>query len=231
MAPQFYTTVCGKNVLIKHKIRLKKLTLSFSKSQKAFVVTAPLFVSFSKIAEFIDGAKHWFSKVETVQQQEVTEKITPGSFISVLGKSLRVDFYPNPKSLVIEKEGVLEIHGITTKFESILVTHLKNLATEKCTQYSHEYAKKLKVEFATIAVKDMRTRFGSCTSHKHLNYCWRVVMAPEHILAYLCAHEVAHLKEMNHSKNFWKLVENLCPDYKISRKWLKQHGHKLYQNF
>lgn len=218
-------------MLIKRKIRLKKLTLRFSKSQKAFVVTAPLFVSFSKIAEFIDGAKHWFSKVETVQQQEVTQKITPGSFISVLGKSLRVDFYPNPKSLVIEKEGVLEVHGVVSKFESILVTHLKNLATEKYTQHSHEYAKKLKVEFAKIAVKDMRTRFGSCTSHKHLNYCWRVVMAPDPVLAYLCAHEVAHLKEMNHSKNFWALVSQLCPDYQNLRKWLKQNGQKLYQNF
>lgn len=195
------------------------------------MVTAPLFVSFAKIAEFIDSAKQWFLKVETAQQQEESKKIIPGQFISVLGKPMRVDFFSNPKPVVIVKDNVIEVHGITSKFESILVDYLKGLAVEKCTYYSHEYAKKINVQFEKIAVKDMTTRFGSCTSHRHLNYCWRVIMAPESVLAYLCAHEVAHLKEMNHGKKFWALVEQLCPNYQSLRKWLKQNGQELYQKF
>lgn len=231
MLSHSYITACGKNVLIVRKPQLKRLTLKFSNPKKSYVVTAPLFVSFSKIAEFIDSAKQWFLKVEASQQQEKSKKIIPGQFISVLGESVRVDFFPNPKSMVIAKDGALEVHGIVSKIESILSGYLKDLAKEKCLQYSSQYAKILNVEFEKLTVKDMRTRFGSCTSHRHLNYCWRVIMAPEPVLAYLCAHEVAHLKEMNHGKNFWALVEKLCPNYQSLRKWLKQHGQGLYQKF
>ncbi len=195
------------------------------------MVTAPLFVSFSKITDFIDSAKQWFLKVETSQPQKEMKKVAPGQSIPVLGKLMRVDFFPNPKQVVVAKEEVIEVHGIASKFESILANYLKDLAKKKCTHYSNQYAKMLNVEFERLAIKDMTTRFGSCTSHRHLNYCWRVVMAPEPVLAYLCAHEVAHLKEMNHSKKFWALVEQLCPNYQSLRKWLKQHGQELYQRF
>lgn len=231
MQESSYTTKCGKDVLINREFRFKRLTLKFSKRKNSYVVTAPFFVSLEKIIAFIESAKSWFAKVEHVKKSEAIKKITPGQCINVLGQSLQVNFYPNPKSLTLISNDILEVHGSSSKFEIILLSYLKNLAKEKCFHYSSIYAKELKVEFHKLTVKEMRTRFGSCTSRKHLNYCWRIVMAPEHILAYLCAHEVAHLKEMNHSKKFWKLVEKICPDYKSSRKWLKQHGHELYKNF
>lgn len=231
MPSNSYITECGKSILINREFRFRRLTLKFSRRENAYIVTAPFFVSFKKITAFIESAKAWFVKIENAKTQESAKKVTPGQSISVLGKLLRVDFFPNPKPLVLLKNDTIEVHGTLSKFETILLGYLKNLAKEKCTHYSSEYAQKLKVEFNRVTVKEMRTRFGSCTSHKHLNYCWRIIFAPEHILAYLCAHEVAHLKEMNHSEKFWKLVESLCPDYKSSRKWLKQHGNELYQKF
>lgn len=224
-----YTTDCGKSIFIERKFRFRRLTLKFSRKKNSYVVTAPMFVSFEKIIDFIESAKSWFTKAEAAHTQESAKKIAPGQSISFLGQPMPVHFFPNPKPLVLINGNTIEVHGMLSKFETILLTHLKNLAKEKCIFYTSQYAKKLKVEFNKITIKEMRTRFGSCTSHKHLNYCWRIIMAPEEVLSYLCAHEVAHLKEMNHSKKFWDIVEGLCPDYKASRKWLKQHGHELYQ--
>lgn len=231
LPPQLYTTACGKSVLIQRKIRLKRLTLRFSKKQKSFVVTAPSLISFSKITRFIDNAQDWFAKAELHYQQKMPQAIIPGQFLFVLGKSVRVDFIPSPKTMVLLKNDVLEVHGVLSKFGQLLINYLRDLAYEKFSYYSFEYAKTIGVKFKKLVIKDMTTRFGSCTSHGNLNYCWRVVMAPEPVLAYLCAHEVSHLKEMNHSKKFWSHVEQLCPDYKNLQKWLKFHGKELFSLF
>lgn len=226
--------MCGKTVLVQRKIGLKRMTLRFSKKQMAFVVSAPILVPFSTVSRFIDSAQAWFTKVDLHHQQQNLEQqnapriINPGQSISILGNLVRVDFIQSPKSKVSLRGEVLEVHGVRSKFEQHLSKYLKNLAHEKISHYSHEYAQILGVTFKKIAVKEMKTRFGSCSSVGNLNYCWRLIFAPEPVLAYLCAHEVSHLKEMNHSKKFWANVELLCPNYKRFQKWLKQNGKGLF---
>ena len=230
-----YTTICGKTVLVQRKIGLKRMTLRFSKRQKVFVVSAPILVPFSAVTQFVDGAQAWFTRVDlyhqqqNLQQQNISRTIEPGQSIVLLGKMVRVDFVPSPKSKVLLSESVLEVHGVRSKFEQLLLKYLKNLAYDKLSHYSHEYAQTLGTKFKKITVKEMKTRFGSCTSVGNLNYCWRLVFAPEPVLAYLCAHEVSHLKEMNHSKKFWAYVMLLCPDYKNYQRWLKQNGKGLFE--
>lgn len=234
MQQQSYRSVCGKMVLIQRKLGLKRMTLRFSKRQKAFVVSVPVLVPFSSVTRFIDGAQAWFAKVDLyyqqqrLQQQSISRVIEPGQLILVLGKLTRIDFIPSPKPMVSLNGTILEVHGVRSKFEQLLITYLKKLAYEKFSYYSHEYAQALGVRFKKITVKEMKTRFGSCTSIGSLNYCWRLIFAPEPVLAYLCAHEVSHLKEMNHSKKFWDYVAFLCPDYKNLQKWLKQNGKGLF---
>jgi predicted metal-dependent hydrolase len=79
-----------------------------------------------------------------------------------------------------------------------------------------------------ITVKDTKSRWGSCSHSGNLAYSWRLVLAPQSVAEYVCAHEVAHLMEMNHSPKFWKLVGTLCPDYANQRRWLKVNGKSLF---
>ena len=72
-----------------------------------------------------------------------------------------------------------------------------------------------------------QSRWGSCTSDGKLNFSWRIMMAPKPIINYLVAHEVAHLKQMNHGPKFWKLCEELCPDMERCKDWLKRNGNAL----
>lgn len=90
------------------------------------------------------------------------------------------------------------------------------------------HAAALGARFTRIAIKDTRSRWGSCTRAGALAFSWRVILAPPPVLDYLAAHEVAHLKEMNHGPRFWALVAQLCPAHLEARAWLKRHGPALH---
>lgn len=91
-----------------------------------------------------------------------------------------------------------------------------------------EFAKLLAVDFKDIRIKDQKSRWGSCSSKGNLNFNWRIIMAPEPVCDYVVIHELCHLVFMDHSVNFWNLVESICPDYRQYKKWLKENGRQLY---
>lgn len=82
-------------------------------------------------------------------------------------------------------------------------------------------------EYTSITIRDQKTRWGSCSGRGTLSFNWRLILAPPEILDYVVVHELCHLTHMNHSKEFWGLVESVIPDYKARRKWLKENGHTL----
>ncbi|HLZ23628.1 MAG TPA: SprT family zinc-dependent metalloprotease [Ktedonobacterales bacterium] len=104
--------------------------------------------------------------------------------------------------------------------------------------YRHEahvlFAERLAVWNATyrfaygrVSIKEQKSRWGSCSRQGNLNFNWRLLLAPLPVLDYVVIHELCHLKEMNHSAQFWQLVSVSCPTYSTHRRWLRQHGHRL----
>lgn len=100
-------------------------------------------------------------------------------------------------------------------------------ARRRFTDRARHYAAAMGVAFNRIFIKDQRTLWGSCSRQGNLNFNWRVVRAPAEVLDYLVVHELAHLREMNHSKRFWKVVESHCPGYREHRKWLRVNAQTL----
>ena len=82
-------------------------------------------------------------------------------------------------------------------------------------------------QYTKITIRDQKTRWGSYSSNGTLSFSFRLMMAPPRILDYVVVHELCHLTHMNHSKEFWNMVETILPDYKEHRKWLKENGHTL----
>lgn len=78
-----------------------------------------------------------------------------------------------------------------------------------------------------IHIKDQKTRWVSCSSLHNLNFNWRLLMAPPEVLDYVVVHELCHLTHMNHSREFWNMVERVMPEYKERRKWLREQGGLL----
>ena len=96
------------------------------------------------------------------------------------------------------------------------------------TQKAEEYAKILGVRFEDIRIKDQKSRWGSCSSKGNLNFNWRILMAPEPVCDYVVIHELCHLVFMDHSSNFWNLVQRICPEHKHYKKWLRDNAGQLY---
>ena len=91
----------------------------------------------------------------------------------------------------------------------------------------HYYQNIMNESVGRITLKNQKTRWGSCSSARNLNFNWRLVMAPIEVLDYVVVHELCHLKQMNHSKAFWNEVEKVLPDYGIRKKWLDKQRISL----
>jgi predicted metal-dependent hydrolase len=90
-----------------------------------------------------------------------------------------------------------------------------------------EEAAALEVTYERIQIRDQRTRWGSCSTRGTLSFNWRLVLAPFEVLDYVVVHELCHLREPNHSRRFWRLVESRRPDWQVQRDWLHEHGPEL----
>lgn len=96
------------------------------------------------------------------------------------------------------------------------------------TQKTAYYASIMHVTYGRISIREQKTRWGSCSSEGNLNYNWRLIFAPEEVLNYIVVHELAHRREMNHSKAFYAVVESVLPEYKKAQKWLRDNGRSLW---
>jgi len=104
---------------------------------------------------------------------------------------------------------------------------LKAEALADLSARSAFHAGRLGVTVKDIKLRSQSSRWGSCSSSGSINYNWRLILAPPHVLDYVAAHEVAHLVEMNHSDAFWVTVKRTLPDMERGRAWLKAHGREL----
>ena len=114
-----------------------------------------------------------------------------------------------------------------TQARAIFLKWYQNYAREIISLSVQTYATRHNFSYNKIRISSALSCWGSCSGKNNLNFTWRLIMAPKEIIDYVILHELAHLKEKNHSKKFWSLMEHICPLYKTHKKWLKDNGHKL----
>jgi predicted metal-dependent hydrolase len=125
-------------------------------------------------------------------------------------------------------EPVLEICGSQARFDRSVRLALKAFAHSDALTYCAPLAERLGKEPSGLVLRDTRSRWGSCNSAGQIMLSWRLIGAPPRVFEYVVAHELAHLRELNHSPRFWAHVEALMPDWKPARAWLKTHGARLH---
>lgn len=104
---------------------------------------------------------------------------------------------------------------------------LKSQARRAFCEEVEKQRQRFGFNYKAVAIKDTRSRWGSCSSQGNLNFSWRLIMAPDEILNYVVTHETAHLSYLNHSSDFWSLVRQRCPDFQNAKSWLQKHGASL----
>ncbi len=142
---------------------------------------------------------------------------------------------PLPLERVVEREGKLLLQipacipadHLAERVRHLAERWLRAQARHHLQQRVNDLAIRLNVTPGPLAVKDTRSRWGSCSARGNLSFNWRLIMAPPWIIDYLVAHELAHLRELNHSPRFWAVVRRVCPDYQSHRIWLRLAGERL----
>jgi predicted metal-dependent hydrolase len=124
--------------------------------------------------------------------------------------------------------GRIEVAGEPAHFSRRLLEWLKVECKKDLAAASTAYAEAMGVAFHKISVRDQTSRWGSCSTTGQLSYSWRLILAPPFVLDYVAAHEVAHLKHMNHGPKFWALVGRYCADFQRARSWMRRHGKELH---
>lgn len=105
---------------------------------------------------------------------------------------------------------------------------LRQKADEVLKKRTQEWAEKIGVTYNHIVLKDQKTLWASCSGKKNINYSYRIIKMPPAVQDYLMVHELCHLVHMNHGPEYWQLVAQFCPDYKLHRRWLNEHKDAVF---
>lgn len=128
-------------------------------------------------------------------------------------------FHNQPETLIYSRH---PLHDRTERLK-----WYRRQAKKELSQRLESLAGKFGLQYQRVAIRDQKTRWGSCSSRGTISLNWRLIMAPEYVCHYVLIHELAHTRHMNHSKDFWQLVEVMAPGSFQARVWLKQNGQSL----
>lgn len=137
-------------------------------------------------------------------------------------------FAKNHENWIVENHNKMieNLEAVNTYTKNEIEAYKKNLRPVLEHRVAY-YAGVMGVHYGRISIRDQKTRWGSCSANGNLNFNWKLILMPEEILDYVVVHELAHRLEMNHSARFWAQVEQVLPDYKNRRSWLKSNGIKV----
>jgi predicted metal-dependent hydrolase len=179
------------------------------------------------------GLSHRINFVGAVRYQGVVwvEEADALAPMDHWGQNAACEKWPNFSAMIADTREVPRIcvsgghlHG-ARRLSDWLRTEAKTDFTESVSRH----AAHLGVRPKRITVRDQSSRWGSCSATGTLSFSWRLIFAPDFVLDYVAAHEVAHLREMNHGPRFWRLVRETMPDMQKARAWLKQRGAELHR--
>lgn len=206
------------------------MTIRISTAVDKVVVTAPKGTSDREIEKFLIRYSGWIF----TQTAKATRPVpfAHESVIPVEGLDHAIVSAPAERGLPYRREGSchreLVVPGDAHFLPRRTGEFLQKLARERLTERCLHHSGIIGISPARINVKDTTSRWGSCSPARHLSFSWRLILAPPGVLDYVAAHEVAHLREMNHGPRFWKIVESLDPDMAEHMKWLKANGAGLH---
>lgn len=218
------------------KSNRKTVTISILPTKKVIVKT-PKYLSDKEIMNMVKQKSKWIvnniSKIpdNIVLKQE--RRYEDGEKLLYRGGEYKLKIIedPNIKSSKIQIQQDEIIIVINQSNRQVIATLLELWYKEKARELVHKrinyYNTFINKKIGTIRIKNQRKRWGSCSNLGNLNFNWRIIMMPDDMLDYIIVHEMCHLIYLNHSKDYWKSVEEILPDYKEREKWIKSNGMKL----
>lgn len=210
---------------LRKNTRARRMTLRISRVDGGVTLTVPRGVSERDALAFAAEKRDWV--IGHLSKQATPEHVGPGQRLEVCGQPFEVVQGTGRRLSV--SDGHISLPAPVETGRIHLLAWLKEQARAELTRASDHYAHRLGRRYTRLTLRDTRSRWGSCSSAGALMYSWRLILAPKPVLEYVAAHEVAHLQEMNHSADFWRVVDQLYGPHREARDWLRHEGPKLHR--
>ena len=223
----------GAQLEVRRHPSARRLTLRVSRTRRAVIVTLPLQCDLDEAGTFLNRHIDWVrARLDSLPNHIPFED---QAAVPLRGVPHLISFAGGARTRIIS------IDRETRKHPTILVPGPKDLAANRLTRWLLEQAKSdleksvakhaelLSLKAKRIAIRDQTSRWGSCSTTGALSFSWRLILAPSFVLDYVAAHEVAHLKEMNHGPKFWALVKKIRPEFEVAKQWLQVRGPDLHR--
>ena len=210
-------------------IKSKRKTLSISINENAqLIVRAPNRISDAKIQEFINEKSSWIIKNKNLIKLRLQNTEKDQNDLLYLG-----EYFPIKKNIKSLKKVSFNGEEFITNLEnqSQLSNALKIWYKDKFKELAiprlNYFVDKYGLTINQVRLKRQKTLWGSCSSRNNINLNFLLIMAPLKVIDYVIIHELVHTIHKNHSANFWSAVEDIMPNYKDPKNWLKENGYKL----
>lgn len=222
--------------------RSQRRSIGFTIKDDGLRVTAPTWVNLVDIERAIHAKQSWIIKALANHHQQSNQRLeqqTPwrdGASLPYLGENLTLRLQESTSSKTIHINHDIDAHTLTISLpanttERELKKQIQHWLQSKAQQLFAErmqiYAEKLGAFPSSLMLSAAKTRWGSCTSKGKIRLNWRLIHFPLPLIDYVIAHELAHLKEMNHSPRFWATVASIFPDFMHARKALRQQAQTI----
>jgi len=207
--------------------RCRNISLRLDEKNGQVQLVLPRFVSRAEGLRFVCEKARWV--LRQIDSLPPRVPFADSAVVPVLGAEHVIRHRPDMRGVVWCETGVIHVAGQAEHLPRRVGDWLRREAKREIVARADHYAGCIGARFTQVSLRDTRSRWGSCTEDGHLSFSWRLILAPEFVLDYVVAHEVAHLVELNHSPRFWRLVDLICTDNGRARHWLKQNGLSLHR--
>ena len=197
----------------------------------SLVVRAPKSASNAQIQSLVTRKADWIAKSREKAARRYGDlkpkTFTPGETFWYLGEQYPLQL-TNRRRPPLDLDGAFLLsRAAQDRAKAVFIAWYREETRQITQNFINSYARRNGFRVKGVRITSARTRWGSCSANRTLNFTYRLSMAPLEVIEYVVVHELAHLKEHNHSQNFWRVVARLMPDYQTRRRWLKQNGYLL----
>jgi predicted metal-dependent hydrolase len=224
--PPAWGSEIGAPVMVRVSPRARHISLRISEAERAVLLVLPRGMPLPRGLRFLAAQRRWIAARLAGLPQRVP--FVEGAVVPILGVPHRIRraLDPAPPAVAVA-DSEIRVRGDPAHLPRLVRDHLIAAARAELTRRARDCAARIGREVRRIGVRDPASRWGSCSAAGSVSFSWRLILAPEPVVDYVVAHEVAHLVEMNHGRRFWQLVESLAPGSAAPRAWLKRHRSRL----
>lgn len=227
-------TLDGETLAVRvRESRRARMTRVIVGPRRPLEIIVPRSSSDADVDAFLESKRGWI-ETKVVSAREIAARPPhlglehPGA-VPVAGGRVPVERLNGRRAVAELRDGRLLVRGPQASSTEAIERWYRREARKRMLEAVMREANRLGLQYNSMGIRDQRTRWGSCSPRGNLSFSWRLLLAPCEVLEYVVVHELLHLREPNHTKAFWRLVEAARPGWQEQARWLREHGQELHE--